>query len=71
MQWPFTLVPHIVVTPNYKIISLLLHNCNFSTVMYHDVEIWYAGYLMGHSTLQGVETHRLRTMVLKALRHLV
>jgi hypothetical protein len=24
---------HVVVTPNYKIISLLLHNCKFATVM--------------------------------------
>jgi hypothetical protein len=24
---------HVVVTPNSKIIPLLLHNCNFATVM--------------------------------------
>jgi hypothetical protein len=34
-----------VVTPNHKMISLLLHNCNFVTVMNHNVNIWYEGYL--------------------------
>jgi hypothetical protein len=29
MLWPFNTVPHVVVTPNHKIISLILHNCNF------------------------------------------
>jgi hypothetical protein len=28
-----------VVTPNHKMISLLLHNCNFVTVMNHNVNI--------------------------------
>lgn len=31
-------VPH-AVTPNHKIVSLLVHNCNFATVMNHDVNI--------------------------------
>ena len=35
----FNLVPHGVVTPNHKIILFLLHNCNFSTVMNHNVNI--------------------------------
>jgi hypothetical protein len=35
-----------MVTLNYKIILLLFHNCNFATVMNHNVNIWYAGYLM-------------------------
>ena len=30
---PFNTVPHVVVTPNHKSISLLLHNCNFATLM--------------------------------------
>ena len=44
MLWPFNTV-HGVMTPNHKIISLLLHNCNFVTVINHNVNIWYAGYL--------------------------
>jgi hypothetical protein len=31
-----------VVTPNHDIISLLLHNCNFATVMNCIISIWYA-----------------------------
>lgn len=34
-----------MVTPNHSIISLLLHNRNFATLMNCDVNIWYAGYL--------------------------
>lgn len=29
---PFTTVPHVVPTPKYKIISLLLHKCNVAIV---------------------------------------
>jgi hypothetical protein len=32
--------------PNHKIISLLLHSCNFAPVMDCDVNILYAGYLI-------------------------
>jgi len=32
MLRPFNIVPHIVVTPNYKTILLLHHNCNFAPV---------------------------------------
>jgi hypothetical protein len=31
MLQPFNAVPHVVVTPNHNIISLLLHNCDFAT----------------------------------------
>ena len=55
----FNTVPHVVVTPNYKIILWLLHNCNVVTVINHNVNIWYAGYLI--CDLKGVTTHRLRT----------
>ena len=45
MQWFSTLlnllfcdtVPHVVVTSNHKIISLLFSNCNSATVMNYDV----------------------------------
>jgi hypothetical protein len=59
MLWPFNTVPHVVVTPNHDIIWLLLHNCNFSTIMNHNINIWYVGYIIGNS--KGVMTHRLRT----------
>ena len=32
--------PHVVVTPNYKIILLLLYYCNFATVVSHNVNIF-------------------------------
>ena len=32
-------VAHAVVTPNHKIISLLLHSCNFAAVMNQNVDI--------------------------------
>lgn len=36
-----------VVTPNHKIILLLLHYCNFSAARNCNIRyIWYAGYLM-------------------------
>jgi hypothetical protein len=34
----FKTVPHVVVTANYKIL-LLLHNCNFATVLNHNINI--------------------------------
>jgi hypothetical protein len=40
------LVPHVLVTPNHKIISLLLPNCNFATVMNCNVNMPDAGYLI-------------------------
>lgn len=36
---PFNTVPHGVVTPDHKIISLLLYNCKFATVMNHNINI--------------------------------
>ena len=32
-----TTLLHVVVTPNHKIISLLLRNCDFATVMNHNM----------------------------------
>lgn len=43
---PFNTVPHVVVTANRKIISLLLYNCNFASVLNCNVNIWYAGHLI-------------------------
>jgi hypothetical protein len=39
MLQPFIIVPHDVVTPNDKIILLLLQNCNFGTVINYNVNI--------------------------------
>ena len=66
MLRPFNRVSHVVVTPNYKIILWLLHNCNVVTVINHNVNIWYAEYLIQDP--QKVMTHRLRTAVLGAER---
>jgi hypothetical protein len=42
--WPFHTVPHVVVTPNYKIIPLLSLNCNFATVMNPNVSICFLSF---------------------------
>jgi hypothetical protein len=42
MLQAFNIFPHVVVNPNHKLILLLLCNCHFSTVMNHNVNIWYA-----------------------------
>ena len=54
--WPFNPFPHFVVTPHpqHKIISLLLHNCDFAAVMNHNINFWY-------SNSKRVLTHRLKT----------
>jgi hypothetical protein len=36
---PLNMVPHVVVTLTIKLFSLLLHNCNFPTVMNYNVNI--------------------------------
>lgn len=43
---PFNKDHHVVVVPNNDIISLLLHNSNFSTVKNRNVNICYAEYLI-------------------------
>jgi hypothetical protein len=39
MSQPFNIVPHVVVTSNYKLFLLLLDNCNFATVINYNVNI--------------------------------
>lgn len=39
MLQPSNMIPHVVVTPNNLIIPLLLHNCNFGTVMNRDPQL--------------------------------
>lgn len=31
---------------NHEIILLLIYNCNFASVINHNVDIWYVGYLI-------------------------
>lgn len=45
MLRPFNAAPH-VLTPTIKLFSMLLQNCNFSTVMSHNINTWYVGYLI-------------------------
>jgi hypothetical protein len=43
MLRPFNIAPHAVVTPpppTITVFSLLLHDCNFATVMNHNVNIF-------------------------------
>ena len=46
MLRPFNTVPHVVVTPNHNIISILLHSCHFATVINRSVNVQYSGYLI-------------------------
>lgn len=49
MLGPFNAVPQAVVTANYKIISLLLHNCNSAIVMDHNANTRHGGYPLHNS----------------------
>ena len=42
MLQPIKTIPHVVVTPNLKIILLLFHNCNFANDTNGNVNISYA-----------------------------
>jgi hypothetical protein len=69
MLRPFDTVPHAVVTPNHKIISLKLHNCNFAAVMNQNVNICFLTVLGDRCERviwpsKGVSTHRLWTTLL-------
>lgn len=55
---PFNTVPHIVVTANHNIISLLFQNINFAIIVNCNVDIWFV-------TLQGAVTRRWRTLGLE------
>jgi hypothetical protein len=50
------MIPHVVVTPNHKIISLIHHTSNVTTVMNHNINTCRIS--------KGIVTHRLRTVVL-------
>jgi hypothetical protein len=63
----FNTAPHAVVTPTHTITLLLLHKCNFATVMNHNVNIWHAGYLIDDP--EGVTTHLLRAFGLTPASH--
>lgn len=79
MMQPFNTAPH-VVTPTIKLFLSLLHDCNFTTVMNHSVNIlsfWMARVTPGkgsfdphlpnthtHKHTQRIVTHRLRNTLL-------
>lgn len=50
---------NVTVTPSLEVTLLLLHNCNFSTVMNHNLNISYAGCVICDPC--GVATHMLWT----------
>ena len=57
-------------SPTIKLFSLLLHNCNISTVRNHNVNIRYIDSFIqplwkGHSTPKGITPHRLRAIGLE------
>jgi hypothetical protein len=70
MLSPFHTVPHVVVTPTIKLSSLLLLNCNFATVMNHNIKYLRFLMVLGDSCEKvirlpkGMGTHRLRTAAL-------
>ena len=53
------IVPHVVVTPTIKLSSLLLHNCNFGTVMNCNLITVFSNDL--RQPVERVVTHRLKT----------
>jgi hypothetical protein len=46
MLRPFNIFCHVWWPLIQKIILLLLYNCSFATIMNHNVNIWYIGYLI-------------------------
>lgn len=44
--WSFNTVPHVMVTPSYKFILLLLCYYYCAAAINHNVRIWHAGYLI-------------------------
>lgn len=63
MLWSFNTAPHVVVAPTIKLFLLLLCNCNLSTVMNCNVDIWYVIPL----PMKRVTTQSLRTTGLVCL----
>ena len=66
--WPFNTVPHVVVTPTIKLFSLLLHNCNFATVMNNNANIcvfWWSQVTPVRGSFDLQRGHRLRTAALE------
>jgi hypothetical protein len=71
MLWPFNTIPKVVVTTAIKLFPLLLHNCNFATITYYNVNIsvfpWCYGTHVNPPVQpsKGVTIHRLWTAVLQ------
>jgi hypothetical protein len=62
MQQPFNIVPYIVLSPNHKIIPLLLYNYNVDTVMNRKFLIWKISNMWPPKK---VTTRKLRTIKTK------
>lgn len=67
--WAYNSVPYAVMTPIIKLFLLLFHDCNFTTGMNYDVNIWYLdGFRQplwkGFNPQRTDLTHRLRTTAL-------
>ena len=61
MLRPFSTVP-CCGDSNHKFFSLLLHNCNFATVMGCNVNVCVFGWSLAFfHPLEGIESHRLKT----------
>jgi hypothetical protein len=45
MLRPFSTIPHVVITPNHRNILLLFQNCNFTSVVNHNIIIFRDIYL--------------------------
>lgn len=67
----FYTVPHVVLTPHHKIISLRLLDCHFATVRKGNLNICYANGLGWSCPLKGVVIHRLRTAALEPIWSLI
>ena len=76
MLRPFNTVPQVVVKSpcptTIELSLLLLHNCNFATVMNCNISVGYAGYQVCDHRVRvvktptnGLLTHRLRTAALE------
>ena len=65
----FNAAPLVVVIHNHKIISLFLQNCGFETLMNHNVNIKYAGYLTCKPSVGGLEP-QVEKHCTESIRHL-
>lgn len=71
----FKTLPHVVLTPNHNITSLLLHYCNFATIVDCNINV-YMQSICHVTPVKGllnpprvsIMSHRLRTSVVKVAK---